>query len=213
LFIFLFNFSIHFLILFLVISVFHFFLLFLGFLLCCLLYYFMYFLCLRVFNLFDMINFICLCILVDSWNILVGLMEFMKFYFVRKKCLSWKFQILVGCLVVRLFINCRYFLHLLFGLLVREFFFESEFLFRFFYIGGKMNLLLRLTLTTFFIEFRACVLLTSYLFSFILEFMEFRNSLSLVFFSKRFLVWICQIYLLETMGRKEYLNYINCCRH
>jgi len=127
--------------------------------------------------------------------------------------LSWKVQILVGCLVVRLFINCRYILHLLSGLLVREFFFESEFLFKFFYIGGKMNLLLRLTLTTFFIEFRACVLLTSYLFGFILVFMEFWNSLNLVFFSKKFLAWICQIYLLETMGRKEYLNYINCCRH
>jgi hypothetical protein len=100
-------------------------------------------------------------------------MEFMIFCFIPKKCLSLKFQILVGCLVVQLFINYRYFLHLLFELLVREFFFKLEFLFEIFYNEGMMNLLLQLTLATFSIEFRAYVLLTSNLFGFILVFMEF----------------------------------------
>jgi hypothetical protein len=36
------------------------------------------------------------------------------------------------------------------------------------------------------------------LFGFILVFMEFWNSLNLVFFSKKVLVWICRICLLKT---------------
>ena len=135
---------------------------------------------------------------------MVGLKELVFFCFVHFQYCSWKFKELLACLVLELFINYLNFWPLFFIVLVHEFFSKREFQFVFFIVLDKTNLLLQLTWATFFIKFLAYEILTSYLFGFILVFMEFWNSLNLVFFSKKVPEQICRIYLLEIEGRKEY---------